>query len=77
MPREQTKTEFLRSEVARLKTLLGSAENAGSAADGWGLQDYCCPWCLEHIGELPKGERNHRDRHHPDCPAFTPEGDVR
>lgn len=51
---------------ARLRALIKAAEWSGPIVDG----DATCPWC--------KQERYHVHASHFDqCPAFTPEGEVR
>lgn len=50
----------------RLRGLVKEAEDMGSDAS---IADFACPWCGQ--GRFGK------PRHLADCPAFTPEGDVR
>lgn len=49
-------------EARRLRGLI---EKARGAVDGW------CPWCDQYVNGVGDPDK------HPDCPAFTPDGEVR
>lgn len=57
-------------EIERLRAVIKRAENAGGLT-GSGA----CPWCGRPIA-WPDSTKD-RGLHHPECLAFTPEGQVR
>lgn len=63
---------WLISEVERLKGLIKEAEYApGQYVQEGGR----CPWCL--AGNLKRDGSRWPDEHPDDCPAFTPDGQVK
>jgi hypothetical protein len=73
MPGEST-IRALAAEVRRLRGLVKSAKWAGYA-EVLGGDEGVCPWCcvlmVDGAPGLPPGT------HAPDCPAFTPDGEVK
>jgi len=51
--------------VAEVRRLRGLIEKARGAVDGW------CPWCNQYVNGIGDPDT------HPNCPAFTPSGEVR
>ena len=56
--------EALQADNARLRAVIKEAEKSGDRPGAYPM----CPWCQSEPGD--------KDRH-ADCPAFTPEGEVR
>lgn len=56
--------EALQADNARLRAVIKEAEKSGDRPGAYPT----CPWCQSEPGD--------KDRH-ADCPAFTPEGEVR
>lgn len=56
------------AEVRRLRELIKKAEMA---------DDDNCPWCLAWRKHQGKTSADMNEPHEPNCPAFTPDGDVR
>ena len=56
--------KYADEEIARLRALVDGAEFGGQYNLGR------CPWCG---AQAERDNETHRD----DCPAFTPEGEVR
>lgn len=51
--------------VAEVRRLRGLIEKARGAVDGW------CAWCDQYVNGVGDPDK------HPDCPAYTPSGEVR
>lgn len=79
--------EHLVSEVVRLRALIRDKQWADNSGRGESYPDRC-PWCRESCEAVTptdaRGFRNgepHHDHkcspHAPDCPAFTPSGEVK
>lgn len=62
------------AEVRRLRALVKSLE--WGSCDGCGISDVCTE-CKAHKSDIDPDTWKPIGHHKPDCPAFTPEGEVK